>query len=130
MNPEPDARAVIERYLHDVLSKPRMGAADEIVADANLRQSLESFRRAFGGLDVTPNVVVGAGEHVAVHLSAHGTHRGIFQGVPPSGRPWTAGCSAVYRVDRGRIVDSWVTWDALAILEQIGAICRPPSSSA
>ena len=130
MNSEPDARAVIERYLHDVLATARSGAADGIVADANLRQSLESFRRAFGDLDVMPNVIVSAGDHVAVHLSAHGTHRGIFQGVPPTGRPWTAGCSAVYRVARGRIVDSWVTWDELAILEQIGAIRRPPGSSA
>ena len=130
MNSEPDARAVIERYLHEVLPNARTGPADEIVADANLRQSLESFRRAFGDLGVTPNVFVSVEDHVAVHLSAHGIHRGIFQGVPPTGRPWTAGCSAVYRVDRGRIVDSWVTWDALAILEQIGAVRRPSGSSA
>ena len=130
MNSEPDARTVIEHYLHDVLSNAHGGASDEIVADANLRQSLESSRRAFGDLEVTPHVFVSAGDHVAVHLSAHGTHRGMFQGVPLTERPWTAGCSAVYRVDRGRIVDSWVTWDTLAILEQIGAIRRHSGSSA
>ena len=40
MNSEPDARAVIERYLHDVLATARSGAADGIAAAANLRQSL------------------------------------------------------------------------------------------
>ena len=130
MNAEPDTRAVIERYLREVLPGGDADAGLEIVADASLQQSLRSLRRAFGAFEVTPNVVVTVGEYAAVNVSARGTHSGLFQGVQPTGRPWIAGSSAIYRVEDGRIVDSWVTWDILAILEQIGAIRRPPGSSA
>lgn len=131
MNPEPDARAVIERYLHEVLAKGSAGPSDGIVADAMLHQSVRAFRTAFGDLEITPNVIVVAGEYAAVNLSARGTHRGLYQGLQPTGRSWSAGCSAVFRVERGRITDSWVTWDTLAIIEQIaGGILRPPGASA
>jgi predicted ester cyclase len=123
-------RAVIERFLHDVLSGTNANAGDGLVADASLRESLATYRRAFGQLTVTPHVIIVAGDYAAAHVSVRGTHRGIFQGLQPTGRPWIAACSAIFRLDGGRIVDSWMTWDALAILEQIGTIRRPPGSSA
>lgn len=125
-----DARGVIERFLHDVLAGASANAADGMVADASLRQSLATYRRAFGPVEVTPNVVIVTGDHAAAHVSVRGTHCGYFQGLPPTGRPWIAACSAIFRLEGGRIVDSWVTWDTLAILEQIAPIPRPPGSSA
>lgn len=130
MEREPNTRVVIERFLHDVLGGTGENAVDALVADASLRQALVSYRRAFGPLEVTPHIVVVAGEYAAAHVSVRGTHRGIFQGVRATGRPWIAACSAIFRLDDGRIVDSWMTWDTMAILEQIGAIQRPSGASA
>lgn len=66
---------------------------------------------------------------VAVHLVGQGTHLGLFQGIPATGRRWSASCTALYRVHAGRIVDFWINWDELAILEHGGVARRAPASA-
>lgn len=121
---------VVGRYLDEVLSGGRPSALDGLVAAADLRQRAASLRRAFPDLTVTVRRVIEEGEMVGVHVTGRGTHLGVFQGVPPTGRTWSAGCTALYRVVDGQIVDAWVTWDLLAILEQLGGIARAPIASA
>ena len=58
------------------------------------------------------------------------THEGLFQGCPPTGRRWTTTCTAIYRVDRGRIADSWINWDLPALMEQLACIQRADTVSA
>jgi steroid delta-isomerase-like uncharacterized protein len=125
-----DARTIVERYLREILNGERPTTSDELISNETFRQRVEAFRRSFPDLVVTPQVVVASGDYVAVHLSGRATHRGIFQGVPATGRAWSATCSAVYRVEDGRIADFWVNWDVLAILEQLGAVQRPAAASA
>ena len=70
------------------------------------------------------------GDRVAVHLAGCGTHLGLFQGCPPTGREWAASCTAIYRIDEGRIADFRVNWDLLAVLEQLGCVERAATVSA
>ena len=134
MSPDPVSAAspaiIVRRYLDEVLSGGRPSALDDLVAAADLRHRATSLRRAFPDLAVTVRRVIEEGEMVGVHVTGRGTHLGVFQGVPPTGRTWTAGCTALYRVVDGRIADAWITWDLLAILEQLGGITRAPSASA
>lgn len=130
MTPQSGARRVVERYLREVLEGAGPATLEELVSNETLRQQARALRRSFGALEVTPHLIVERGEYAAVHFSARGLHRGTFQGVRPTGRAWTASCSALFRVETGRISDSWVTWDALAILEQIGGVRRRPEASA
>ncbi len=127
---ELDSRRVVERYLHEVLAGHGPAALHELVSNPLLRDRIGAFRAAFPDVAVTPRVIFVDGENVAVHLSAAGTHHGTFEGVPGTGRRWTASCTALYRVEAGRIADFWVNWDVLAILEQLGAIRRADGASA
>lgn len=126
----PHAQDVVLRYVQEVLSGQGPATSRDLVSNETFRQRVETFRSAFPDLVVIPHVVVSNGEYVAVHASGRGTHRGIFQGVPPTGRTWSATCSALYRVENGRIADFWVNWDLLTILEQLGAIQRSAGASA
>ncbi len=69
-------------------------------------------------------------DRVATHFVARGTHQGVFEGVPPTGRAWETHCTAIYRVADGRIAEARMTWDSLSLLEQLGAITRAPTVSA
>lgn len=124
------SRAVVIAYVDDVLNAARPEALDRLVANEALAQRTAALHRAFPDLRVTVREIACEGDVVAVHLSARGTHRGLFQGVPPTNLPWVAGCTALYRVQGGQIVDFWVTWDELAILEQIGGVARLAPASA
>ena len=125
-----DSRAVVERYLREVLGGSGPATSEELISNAVLRQRADIFRAAFPDLLVRPHLIVVDGEYVAVHLSGRATHRGLFQGVPATGRTWTASCSALFRVLHGQIADFWINWDQLAILEQLGAHSRPLGSCA
>lgn len=121
---------VVRRYLDEALVGGGPSVLDELVSSDDLKRRLASFRRAFPDLAVTIRILIAEGDLVGVHLTGRGTHRAFFQGVPPTGRMWTAGCTALYRVEHGRIVDAWVNWDLLAILEQIGAVRRSKAATA
>ena len=130
MPPQSNARRVVDRYLREVLEGAGPASLEDLVSNETLRQQASALHRSFGALEITTHLVLETGEYAAVYFSARGLHRGTFQGVQPTGRAWTAGCSALFRVQAGRISDSWVTWDALAILEQIGGVRRGPEASA
>lgn len=125
-----EARAVVQQYLDGVLVGGAAEAVAELVDDPGLRRSATALRRAFPDLTISRVVMVSQDGMVGAHFAARATHRGIFQGVPATGRTWAASCTALYRVRDRRIVDSWETWDLLGILEQIGGVRRADSASA
>jgi predicted ester cyclase len=57
-------------------------------------------------------------------FSARGTNLGPFLGAPPTGRVVTYTGFDLNRIRDGRIVESWVNYDALGLLQQLGLV--PP----
>ena len=125
-----DPRNVVRRFVDEALGAGDPAAIDELIASAPVRQRVLAFREAFPDLTIRIEQLVGEGDLVAVRATGRGTHAGTFQGVPPTGRTWTAPCTAIYRVMSGVITDGWVQWDLLAILEQIGGVRRLDGASA
>jgi predicted ester cyclase len=54
-----------------------------------------------------------------------GTHQGVFQGIPPTGRPVTLTGISIWRVNGGTIVESWHELDTLGLIQQLGVIPTP-----
>jgi predicted ester cyclase len=52
------------------------------------------------------------------------TARGTFLGHPPTGRVVTYSGFDMNRIEGGKIVESWVSYDALGLLQQLGLV--PP----
>lgn len=126
----PDPRAVVSRHVSDVLMGTDSEAAERIIASEPFRQRVLAFRAAFPDLVVEIDLLISEGDLVAMRATGRGTHLGTFQGIAPTGRRWTATCNALYRVQSGAIVEAWVLWDLLAILEQIGGIRRLEATTA
>lgn len=123
-------KTVVERYVTEVLNGKDRSRIEALVKDGNLRQRIAVFLAAFPDLTITTRHLIAEGNVVALHLVGSATHQGPFQGMPPTGRSWSASCSALYEVADGSIVDAWVNWDLLSIMEQIGAIHRSEGASA
>jgi predicted ester cyclase len=116
-----EPRQVVERYLE---------GDEDLLADVTLRKRAEAFRSAFPDARVTAEQVLADKDLVCVHLTGSGTHLGTFQGCPPTGREWIATCTAIYRIEAGRIAEAWINWDWLAVMEQLGCVQRVETVSA
>lgn len=126
----PSPIRVVERFLEEVVNGGRPESAPELIATEPLRQRVAAFGAAFSDLRVRSVRSVADDRFVAVHLVGSGTHTGAFQGAAPTGRRWSSSCTAIYEVSEGRIVDFWITWDTLDILEQLGVVRRAAGASA
>jgi predicted ester cyclase len=96
---------------------------------------LPAFKSALAGFFVAfPDVhaeildVVAAGDRAAVRYREAGTHRGEFMGVPPTGVSAAWHGIAIYRADRGKLVEEWSVMDTLSLLQQLtrAAVDTPP----
>lgn len=125
-----DPRTVVSRYVSDVLVGGDAEAAERLIASEPLRQRMLAFRAAFPDLAVETDLLIAEGDLVAMRATGRGRHIGTFQGIAPTGRTWTATCTALYRVQANAIVEAWVQWDLLAILEQIGGVRRSEAATA
>jgi predicted ester cyclase len=126
---EPSSQ-VVRTYVADVLNRGDAEVAKGLIADETLRHRMAAFRLAFPDLHVATDEWLAGGELVAGHFTGTGTHLGVFQGCPATGRRWRASCTAIYRVREGQIVDSRANWDLLGLLEQLGCVRRVATVSA
>ncbi len=60
-----------------------------------------------------------------VRYQVSGTHSGEFMGVPATGRRLTWEAMMHARVKSGRVQESWLQWDRLAVMQQLGAMPMP-----
>lgn len=87
-----------------------------------VKQVVRTYRTAFPDLHLTIEDLLADGDKVVTRWTVRGTHRGDLQGIAPSGKEITTPGISISRIVEGRIAEEWVHWDALGLLQQIGAI--------
>ncbi len=108
-----------------------LDALDELMAPdlaREFKEAIAELRQAFPDYHGTNVIQIAEGDLVANRFVFHGTHRGEFMGIAPTGREVTFEGLALDRVVDGKIVENWVEMDLEVILEQIGAVVRAEPS--
>lgn len=133
-------KALYRRWFEEVVNERDMGVADELLsADYALhfpgmpgpldrqghKQLLAMFHRAFLDWKEAVENVIAEGDKVVIRVTGRGRHEGEFMGTPPSGRDVTAEGVGIGRLAGGKIVESWAAYDALGLMQQIGAVPAP-----
>ena len=62
------------------------------------------------------------GDKVVTRKTFHGTHAGEFMGMPPTGRSVAWDVIDIVRVRDGQLAEHWNVVDALALMQQVGAV--------
>jgi predicted ester cyclase len=83
------------------------------------------FYGAFPDLYHTVEQVIGEGDRIAVRFTLRGTHRGPFMGVEATGRAMTSTALVTMRLRESRVEELHGEFDALGMLQQLGAIPPP-----
>jgi steroid delta-isomerase-like uncharacterized protein len=141
-------KALVRRSFEEVFNQGNLDAVEEIFAPdyvlhdptspeeirgtEGMRQYVSMYRTAFPDLQQTIEEQIAEGEKVATRLTGRGTHQGELIGIPPTGNQVEAPGIVINRISGGKIAESWANYDALGMMQQIGAVPAPgeqPSST-
>lgn len=115
-----DSKQLIEEYFQTLCSQPKTeDLMDRYISDPKLKQHIREAEAAFPGYTIDRDKLVAEGDTVAVRGTMHGTHRGAFAGIPPTGREVTAGVMLFYRIADGRIAEHWMQLDTMSLMAQL-----------
>ena len=129
--------AIVRRVLEEAVNKGNLAVIDQVVAPTyvyreptageergpdGLKQLVTSYRNAFPDLRLTIEDQIDAGDKVVTRWTARGTHKGELFGTAPTGRQVTVTGIIISRIDRGRIVEEWESYDALGMMQQLGVV--------
>ena len=91
-------------------------------------QFIASFAEAFPDLRLTVEDIFSEGDMVAARIAFHGTHRGEFQGIPPTDKQVAFSSIEIDRMVDGKVREHWFELDQLGLMRQLGAIPDPEQS--
>ncbi|UCC81247.1 MAG: ester cyclase [Candidatus Zixiibacteriota bacterium] len=66
---------------------------------------------------------------VAFYMTYSGTQEGQMGPFPPTGKKMSLECAGFHRLENRKIVETWVTWDNLAALTQLGHFPPTPAEA-
>jgi steroid delta-isomerase-like uncharacterized protein len=132
-------KALYRRWFEEVVSGGNLDFADQLLAPGYVlhfpgvpgpvdseghKQLVMMFRNAFPDWHESVDDVIAEGDRVVIRVTGRGTHHGEFQGAPATGEQVSATGIGIGRIDGGRIAESWAAYDALGLMQQLGAVPR------
>ena len=141
-------KAIARRALEEVFSaQGDLDVADELIAPnyyighdpaspkdvhgpEGVKEFASMYRNAFPDVQLSVEDQIAEGDMVVTRWIASGTHQGELMGIAPTGNRVTVAGTSVERVVDGKIEETWENYDALGMMQQIGAIPSPEEAQA
>jgi len=132
-------KMLVRRAFEEVYNQGKLEVIDDLVASNiivfagpgeirgadGLRQYVAALRTAFPDLHMTIDEQIAEGDTVVTRWTAHGTHLGPFQGIPPTGKRGSMTGIDIDRFVDGKTVECWTNADELGLLQQLGVVPGP-----
>jgi predicted ester cyclase len=125
--------ALVLRFLYEGVDQRHFAVLNDVMAPTFVSHSpfgtvtgIPAYRKVLGALVTAfPDVqlhlveVAATGDTVVVRDVTTATQKGAFLGIPATGKKvgWTE--LQLYHLSHGRVIEQWVSFDALGILNQI-----------
>ncbi len=97
-------------------------------------ESLDDFKalisewdQQFPDAEVRLDLIAAEGDLVAFYGPYSGTHTGQMGAFPATGKQMIVETAGFHRLEDGKIVETWVTWDNVAVLSQLGLFPPAPA---
>ena len=103
---------------------------EDIRGPEGVKQFAGMYRNAFPDVQMSVEDQVTEGDMVVTRWIASGTHQGDLMGIAPTGNRVMVAGTSIERVVDGRIEETWDNYDALSMMQQIGAIPSPEEAQA
>ena len=111
----------LERHMAPdvIIHSPEVGGPE------GLRAFNQSLRTAFPDWYSTVEELIAEEDRVVERWTSRGTHQGVFQGIPPTGKRVEVPGVVFYRIRGGAIVEFRGSFDGLRLMQQLGASPQP-----
>ena len=130
-------KTIVRQLYEEVWNKRRLELVEEIISpshalhDPNLTDSAigpEAYKRqvtrfiiAFPDLRFNVEDMFGEKDKLAVAWTISGTHKGEFMGIAPTNKKVSVDGITLNHIVNGKIMDSYISWDTLGLMRQLGA---------
>ena len=130
-------KALVRRFVDEFWSKGNLAVADELMAPdavvhepvagtpADLKPIARAIRAAFPDWHSTVDEMIAEGDRVVERWTGRGTHRGEWQGIPPTGTRVAVPGVVFYRIAGGKIVEFRGQFDRMSLMQQLGVVPGP-----
>ena len=140
-------KTIVRRSVEEVFSaQGDLDAADEIFAPdyvghnpispedvrglEGVKEEASMYRNAFPDVQLSVEEQVAEGDKVVTRWIAVGTHQGEMMGIAPTGNQVRVPGVTINRIEGGKIVEQWEIFDALGMMQQLGALPTPEDAQA
>jgi steroid delta-isomerase-like uncharacterized protein len=113
------ARVAPDLYQPDFARHDLSGARPGIRGAIEVVNFVGEAQTAMPDVQFQIDDVFGAGDRVALRFTMRGTHRGELLGHPPTGKEVTMCCMNIYRLEDGKIAESWQLFDYFGLMHQL-----------
>jgi steroid delta-isomerase-like uncharacterized protein len=134
-------KQIVHRFIEEAWNQGKTNVVSEMLANNcrfhdevfphltsgadNFRRHIESCRAGFPDLRFTIDDTIAERDEVVVHWTARGTHKGQFLGMAPTNKKASVTGTSIYRLEGGRINESWANWNLMSMMEQLGVGSAP-----
>jgi steroid delta-isomerase-like uncharacterized protein len=140
---EEQNKAVV-RHVHEEIARGEIGVFDEVLTPNYIRHCqamppdlqelhgteqfkafVKEFLEAVPDCHETIDLMIAEGDKVAYITTMTGTQTGPMGDLPASGKSFTLVNLIIHRLEGGKIAETWVSWDNVAMLTQLGHFPSP-----
>lgn len=132
-------KAIYGRFIEEVFRRGNLAAVDQYLAPGlvdhsgfnptgdlvGVKQGFAMMREGFPDAEAVIEDLIAEGDKVVSRYVFRGTHNGPFMGIPATGKQVEMGGIEVVRFFEGRMVEHWEQFDALGLMQQLGAVPTP-----
>jgi predicted ester cyclase len=121
-------KAVVRREQEELWNHTGdLDAAEDLFAAGQAeaaKQEAAHFRRGFPDVISTIEDLIAEGDKVVARWRSRATHQGNYMGIPPTGNEVEFTGISFYRIEGGKIAQSWNIEDQLGLMRQVGVVAE------
>jgi steroid delta-isomerase-like uncharacterized protein len=115
-----DPDTIDEVYAPDVVWHNPEG---DIQSIEEAKQFIAMYKTAFPDMSATVEDVIAEGDKVVTRVTLRGTHQGeVEEFGTPTGRQVEGQGITIQRIEGGKIVEEWNSYDNLSLMQQLGLV--------
>ena len=131
-------KAIVRRLYEEVWNERKLEVVKELISPSHALQGPNIFGSSMGpeaykrqvlrflegypDLHCTIEDTIAEKDKVVACWTMSGTHEGDFMGVPATNKKVSVDGMTIHHIAGGKIMDSNINWDALGMMQQLGAV--------